>query len=82
MDYIKVIAKENDILDLNMVYNMTLQPMRTDEKVEGTLKFSPIGVWEGTGQQVEVMISEQVEGSKNTLVGVSLILASMVLSMA
>ena len=82
MDYIKVIAKENDILDLNMVYNMTLQPMRTDEKVEGTLKFSPIGVWEGTGQQVEVMISEQVDGSKNTLVGVSLILASMVFSMA
>lgn len=61
-----------------MMYNMTLQPMRTDEKVEGTLKFQPVGVWEGTGQQVEVNMSEEVkESAKITLVGGSLVLASM-----
>lgn len=52
MDLIKKIAKEGDVIDLNQMYNMTLQPMRTDKKVEGTLKFTPLGVWEGTGQQV------------------------------
>ena len=57
MDYIKVIARENDIIDLVMAKNVTMEPLRTDEKVEGTLKFSPIGVWEGSGQEVEVQIS-------------------------
>ena len=54
MDTIKQIAKENDIIDLDQISNLTMQPKRTDRKVEGTLKFSPIGVWEGSGQQVEL----------------------------
>lgn len=82
MDYIKVVARENDIIDLVMAKNVTMEPLRTDEKVEGTLKFSPIGVWEGSGQEVEVQISEEEESAKNTLVGASFILASMLFAMA
>jgi len=59
LDLVKLIAKEGDIVDLDMVINMTLEPMRTDKKVEGTLKFTPVGVWEGTGQQVEVEFSKE-----------------------
>ena len=50
-------VKENDVVGVESIKNMVLLPINPTKPVVGSLKYVPLGVWEGEGQEVIIQIT-------------------------